>query len=311
MNLRSALLTFRIQRFEVVIVAGAAILSVLVSAVVIGLFTAGGYDRCTTGDSPEISALCQSPIALWTYRIARLSVAIVPVFPVVAGLLAGGPIVARELESGTARLAWSLGPSRLRWFVQRAAPVLLLATAACLAIGVTADALIHLTNPSLDLANTFVGFRTRGFLVGVEGLLVASIALAFGALLGRIVPTILLTLVLTGVLAIAIDKVDREMLTSQASIADGDAYAWNDESLYLDSRLRFPDGSMLTYNEAIATHPEIEQGWDDSSGIRNVVLYVPGTRYREIEARDAAIVAGLAGVFILVGAATVVRRRPR
>ena len=46
------------------------------------------------------------------------------VFPVVAGLLAGGPIVARELESGTARLAWSLGPSRLRWFVQRAVPIL-------------------------------------------------------------------------------------------------------------------------------------------------------------------------------------------
>src|SRR5215211_7868457 len=172
MTLRGALLSFRIQRFEAVIIVGAAIASVVVSAAVIGLFTSGGFSRCLGDDAPTISVFCQSPGARWLSRIARVSLAVVPLFPVVAGLLAGGPIVARELEAGTARLAWSLGPSRLRWFVQRALPILAMAGFACLAIGLTAEALLHLLNPRLDLDNSFVGFRVRGPLLAVEGLLI-------------------------------------------------------------------------------------------------------------------------------------------
>ena len=41
-----------------------------------------------------------------------------------AGLFLGVPIVARELERGTARLAWSLAPSRMRWFLARMLPIL-------------------------------------------------------------------------------------------------------------------------------------------------------------------------------------------
>ena len=79
------------------------------------MYNAGGYARCVTDDPSVFGSTCFTGVYPWLNRIARLSVSIVPVFPLVAGLLAGGPIVARELESGTARLAWSLGPSRLRW----------------------------------------------------------------------------------------------------------------------------------------------------------------------------------------------------
>ena len=119
MTLRGALLSFRIQRFESTVVVMATLLSVGVSAIVMTLFYGGGYATCFGREEPVLSSLCQSAAAEWLHKIARVSLALVPIFPIIGGFLVGGPIVAKELETGTARLAWSLGPSRLRWFAGR------------------------------------------------------------------------------------------------------------------------------------------------------------------------------------------------
>jgi hypothetical protein len=311
MSLRGALLSFRIQRFETTVVVGAAILSVLVSLLVIWIFNASGYARCQNDDEVAYSALCQASLFPWLNRIARLSVGIVPVFPVVAGLLAGGPIVARELENGTARLAWSLGPSRLRWFAQRALPILLMVAVAALAIGWIAGSLTHLIAPSIDLDRSFAGFRARGLLVGVEAILVASIALAFGAILGRSVPTLVLSLILVGAIGLAVDKVERQMLTNEAEVADSNSYTSYESDLYIDSKLKLPDGTIATWEEAAAIHPEIQNGFDETSGITYVVLYIPGSRYHDVEAREALTLLVLAGGFAALAAVVVLRRRPR
>lgn len=309
MTVRSTFLTFKIQRFETTVVVGAAILSVLVSAAVIALFTSGGYARCATDEVLNSTSFCQASIGDWLNRIARLSTSIVPVFPVVAGLLLGGPIVARELESGTARLAWSLSPSRLRWFGQRVLPILAMALLAALAVGLTADALTHLLRPSVDLDASFVGFRSRGLLVAVQGLLVASIALAMGAILGRTVPTIVLGLVLVFAIGAAVDKVQRGVLTNEAVLGDDSGYS--DDNLYIDSRLRMPDGAIVTWDELSALYPQYANGWDETSRIQNVTLYIPGSRYHDVERREAFALGGLALLFVGIAAVAVVRRRPR
>ena len=311
MTLRGAFLSFRIQKFETTIVVGAAILSVAVSTLVIWLYNSPNFARCLVDDQSSFNSVGQTGIFPWLSKIARLSAGVVPIFPVVAGLLAGGPIVARELETGTARLAWSLGPSRLRWFVQRAAPVLLMVALAGLAIGLTAEALNHLIQPSVDLDQSFVAFRARGLLVAVQAILVASIALAFGSLLGRSIPTLVLSLILVGGIGIAVDKVERDLLTGEAEIANGNGYSYTDSNLFLDSRLKFPDGTVLTWQAASDLHPEIQNGWDESSGITDVVLFIPGSRYHEIERREAFALLALAAAFVALAAVTVVRRRPR
>ncbi len=311
MTLRSALLSFRIQRFESTIVIGAAILSVIVSLFVIGSYNASGFARCYTDEQLSLTAFCQTSLVTWLERIARLSIAIVPIFPVVAGLLCGGPIVAREIENGTARLAWSLGPSRLRWFVQRTVPILVMVTAAGLAVGLIAEGLTHLVAPTIDLDQSFAGFRARGPFVAAEAIFVTSVALALGAILGRAVPTFVLTLILVGGIGIAFDKVERIQLTGEAELASGNTYSFGDDTLYLENRLRFPDGTVLSWDEAYATHPEISNGWDESSGITDVTLYIPGERYHEIERREIAVLLVLAAAFAGLAALVVVRRRPR
>ena len=309
--LRGALLSFRIQRFETVVIVLATLASVVVSAAVVSAISAPAFDACRSGGDAAFSPVCQTGIFPWLARIARLSLAIVPVFPIVAGLLAGGPIVARELEAGTARLAWSLGPSRLRWFVQRATPILLLVLVAALAIGATADALAHVLFPNVDLDASFMSFRGRGLLVAVEAMLVAAVALAIGAVLGRAAPTLVLSLILVGGIGIAVDKVERVLLTNEAAVADGETYSWSSDDLYVDGRLRLADGTIATYDEAMALHPELQAGWDESSGIRNVVLYIPGSRYHDVERREAAALIVVAAALVGLAGVTVLRRRPR
>jgi hypothetical protein len=308
--LRSSVLTFKINRFESTVVVGAAVLSVAVSAAVIWLFTSGGYARCATDESLQLTTFCQASLGIWLERVARISSSMVPIFPVVAGLLVGGPVIAKELETGTARLAWSLSPSRLRWFAQRVLPLLVMVLGACLAVGLTADALTHLQLPTVDLDASFVSFRARGLLIGIEGLLVASIALALGAILGRTVPTLVLTLVLVFAIGTAVDKVEREVLTNEAVLGD-ENFSFNGDNLYIDGRLRMPDGAIVTWEQLGALYPQYTNGWDETSGIQNVTLYIPGSRYHDVERREAAALGGLAILFVGAATVAVVRRRPR
>jgi hypothetical protein len=310
LSLRSVVLTFRIHRFEMTVVIVATLLSVVVSAVVVTWLTTSGYRDCLSENGPTtFSSVCQSTLGLWMDRIARMSITIVPIFPFVAGLLIGTPLVGRELEGGTARLAWSLAPSRLRWFLQRAVPALALVVVAGLVIGTTADALLRALHPTLDLDQSFVGFRGRGLLVSVEALVVASIALAFGSILGRTVPTFVLALILAGAIGVAIDKVESQTLTNEALITS--EYQWDGGDLYLESRFRLTDGRVVTWQELLVIHPEIEtQGMTEEMG-RDVVLYIPGSRYHDIERREALVLVAIATLFAAVAAVAVVRRRPR
>jgi hypothetical protein len=309
MTLRAAFLTFRIHRFETTLVVGATLLSVLVSAIVTSWIRTAGYDRCLTEDVVSSTALCQVSIAGWLFRIVNLSRNLVPIFPIVAGLLVGGPIVARELESGTARLAWSLGPSRLRWFMQRALPTILLAAIVGLVIGLTADALLRASEPSLDIDRSFVGFRQRGLLIGIETLVVASIALAIGSILGRIVPTFILSLILASGVWLVVDKVETQLLTNEAQTTT--SFNWNGTDYFLTSRIQLPDGRIVTYEELFALHPELmDQGYS-SEQYPDVAFYIPGSRYHDIELRDAFALTGVAVLFLALAGGTVVRRRPR
>jgi len=308
MTLRSTILTFRIHRFEATLIAGATILSVLVSAGIIAWMSANGLARCLDGDTGALTGLCQGTLSVWVLRIGRLSISVVPIFPFAAGLLIGVPLIARELESGTARLAWSLGPSRIRWFAQRSLPILAMVAVAALLIGLTSDALYRTFQPGLDLDQSFVGFRQRGLLVGVEALLVASIAAFLGSVLGRFVPTFVLSLILAAGVGVAVDKVEGQLLTGEALAST--TFSWDGADLYLDNRFRLPDGTLVTWQELAAIHPEIQyQG--PSEDIANVTLYIPGSRYHDIEWREASVLLSIAGLFVAAAAVTVVRRRPR
>ncbi len=308
MILTATRLTYRINRFEIRAIVGATVLSAVVSAIVLTWLQRSGYVDCiNVFDTPSIACLQMMSVGAWMTKIASVSLRLVPVFSYMAGILLGGPLIARELDRGTARLAWSLGPSRIRWFAQRVVPILILVAGLSFAIGVVGERLVAIFAPDADLPNSFAGYGTRGVLIPTTALLVASIAIAVGALVGRTMPTLLLALMLSGASFAAIHVVNEKMMAAEAvPLAENSS---ND--LQLDSRFRLPDGRLVTYEALSVIDPSI----NDVNGLGPttypyVAIGIPGTRYREVEGREALVQLVVAAAFLGLGAFVVGRRRP-
>jgi hypothetical protein len=305
--LTAARLTYRINRFEIRAVLIATIASVAVSAIVIGWIRNSGYADCIESQE-AFSATCfeLQDIGSIATRVANMSQNLAGFFPILAGLLLGGPLIARELDRGTARLAWSLGPSRRRWYVQRVLPILVVVGVTAMTIGIVSDQLVALFAPGVDLTKSFVGFHTRGVLLATEALLIASVAVAVGAVIGRQVPTILLALVLGGMTLLAVAEVDSKLLAGETVRLTGEDQYGND-LIVGEGRFELPDGRLVTYDELTVIDPTImERGFD----YPYVQFGIPRERYREIETREALAQAALIVVFLGAGAVVVGRRRP-
>lgn len=120
---------------------------------------------------------------------------IMGLLPFVVGLIAGLPLIARELEDRTAQTAWWLNPSRGRWLRQRMAPVVLtlgIATgAAAVVASMVADDWLRWYGPE---QSRILG--THGLLVVVRAFAAFGVGLAAGAWLGRTFPAFLASVAL-------------------------------------------------------------------------------------------------------------------
>jgi hypothetical protein len=116
-------LQFRTQ--AVTAAAALAAFAVLLAATgphLASTYAADGLDSCH-GSS------CLSPASYFTGSLARspygvlflLSTGIILLAPAVIGLFWGAPLIARELETGTAALAWNQSVTRTRWLAVKLA----------------------------------------------------------------------------------------------------------------------------------------------------------------------------------------------
>ena len=110
-------LQFRTQAVTAAAVLAAfAVLLAATGPYLASLYAADGLDSCH-GSS------CLSPASYFTGSLVRspygvlflLSTGIILLAPAVIGLFWGAPLIARELETGTADLAWNQSVTRTRW----------------------------------------------------------------------------------------------------------------------------------------------------------------------------------------------------
>ncbi len=119
--------------------------------------------------------------------------------PALIGAFAGAPVLARELETGTFRYAWTQGFGRWRWTLGKLVPlaVVLAAAAGSLSVLLSWYYRPYLTTGNLflpeesPLANLFV---LRGIAFGAWTLIAFTIGALAGMLLRRVVPAIATTL---------------------------------------------------------------------------------------------------------------------
>lgn len=304
---------FRLHRFEL---GGFALLVTVVGAAAVGiagLLDATGYGAScgpVGGNPPACESMGREFYDLqssWVQPVQGLLIAV----PFIAGLLVGPPLVARELERGTARLAWSLSPSRLGWFLARMLPVLAAVFALAWLAGLALDRLVAATEPWTDPGLSFAAFGSRGVVFAARVTFVTAIGIAAGAVLGRTLPTVLVTAVLGWVAITGGSWVHGRWLATEAIVVEDGMGASLEGALWVDQRLRSPDGHVLSWDDAWAVMPPMVDGEDwPPAGWTSLSLVVPGDRYPFVQAREVAALGLATLAFLGVAAIAVTRRRP-
>jgi hypothetical protein len=115
--------------------------------------------------------------------------------PLLVGIIFGAPIVAREIETGTAPLSWALSGSRRRWLLGKVLAGVLLIVPLMLVVGLAADVFEAAQSPDLNIYASYVDYVSRGVIVVFWALAAFAGTFALGTLLGRTMPAVIVALV--------------------------------------------------------------------------------------------------------------------
>lgn len=307
-------LAYRLHRFELI---GFGLLLLVLASAAIGvawLLDATGYGQlCLAQDAglgmtPDCEARGREFFGYQQSLVPMVQGLLLAV-PFLLAALVGAPLVARELERGTSRLAWSLAPSRVHWFATRVVPAIVVVFMLALGAGLVLDRLTGAIAPGTDAARSFSFFGSRGIVLAARVVFVLALGICLGALVGRMLPALILTVVIGFVGIAGGSYVHARWLASEAVVNQTEAGSPGD--LFIDQRLRAPDGRLLTWSQLETEVPPPQDGSDwPPQGYTFVALVVPADRLPFVQARETAALAGASLVFLALGAAAVARRRP-
>jgi hypothetical protein len=193
---RMAWVTWRQHRPTLISVPG------VLGAVAVFLFIAGlkiHHDYAVlTACHPASSNACgnlNSTFNSTDWTMANTILIFMNLTPALIGAFAGAPVLARELETGTYRYAWTQGFGRERWTIAKLA---LLAIAVTAAAGAFSQVFTWFFRPFLAQENMTVlagtVFDTRGIVFAAWTLAAFAIGALAGMLIRRIVPAMAATL---------------------------------------------------------------------------------------------------------------------
>lgn len=163
--------------------------------------------------------------------------------PVLLGAFAGAPLLARELENGTFRFAWTQGAGRTRWTVSTLAlPAIILVAAT----GAFTAIFYWYLRPFLEDQQVSemlpLAFALLGVAFAAWALLAYSLSAFLGALFRRTLPAMAVTLVVYIALAMATAIAIRPHYATPVT-----ERGWNNGSAWVISQwVKAPDGHVLS-----------------------------------------------------------------
>jgi hypothetical protein len=176
---------------------------------------------------PANALACQNQLADFDTTdgpIAQTVATLLQVVPVLIGAFTGAPILARELETGTFRYAWTQGFGRRRWALAKLVILAVTVTAAAAAFSLMFSWYYQpLAADGYRNAFTTELFTLRWAVFGAWTLAAFAIGALAGMLIRRVVPAIAATLAVYAGLAVATGLYLREhymtpLLTSKPNV---------------------------------------------------------------------------------------------
>jgi hypothetical protein len=225
--------TWRQHRAEAAV--GALILAALAAAMVIVGSTA--RDRARALGLPACQAMRACPGALSAlhndFRLIPSVTAALIAVPLLAGMFWAAPLVSREYEAGTHRLAWTQSVSPLRWITIKIVLIFGVLATAALALGL-------LATWTLDPLTAAFGGRYNSTWYAIQGivpvaciLFALAVGVAASALIRRTIPAMAVTLV-----AYAATRIPIEFIRARFAPITTRAY-----TIPLSALLRNPGGA--------------------------------------------------------------------
>ena len=341
-------LTWRQFRTQAVVVAAGlsafAILLLVTGPHLVTLYRQSALGTCHSNCGGAAGSFLNALGQDTTYRLVYiLGAALVILLPAVIGLFWGAPLIARELETGSFRLAWNQSVTRERWLAVKLG---ILGLASMAAAGLISLILGWWASP-IDHAATLgsaAGFQIRFFpaLFGARGIApigYAAFAFALGVLVGlivrRTVPAMAITLAVFAAVQIVMPLAIRPHLITPvrdtaaltASAIQGLGMNGSGSQISVFAAAPNLPGAWIYSNEVVtasgstligsipqACQPQQGQGFQSCATalaqlhLKQVVVYQPADRYWTFQWLELGIFLTVA-VLLAWGCFWWVRRR--
>jgi hypothetical protein len=237
------------------------------------------------------------------------------VLPALAGVFIGAPLLARELEHGTHRFAWTQGVTRRRWLLSKTA---LLAAATVVAAALASALVMWWRSPFDTLAGRMSpsGFDVEGVVVPAYAIFALAIGVLAGLLFRRTVPAMTATLVVFVATRLLVTNVLRPHYESplhRTAVATDTGRQVGDW-LLSDTLVDAAGRQITAAREDLAVLHAQHAGIDPhaylvSVGWKRAISYQPAGRFWEFQLIEAGLFTALA-VAVVLGAVWLVRRTP-
>jgi ABC-2 family transporter protein len=254
------------------------------------------------------------------YDLANMSILLLPAL---VGIFWGAPLLARELETGTHRLAWNQSITRTRWLATKLAIV---GAAAAATVGLLTWAVTVWANRIDDATGERIApglYEARGIVPIGYALFAFALGVTLGMLIRRTVPAMAATLAIYVAVVVSMGEWIREHLVSVShsinplDVSSLEALMLGDgNEMTVIGSDNLPDAWVLS-NQTITSTGEVFTGpadpqycgvdagvseceaWVGSLGLRQELTYHPASNFWPLQWTETGIL--LAAALLLAG----------
>ncbi len=307
-------LTLRQHRLGFVFLGVGTVLLLAVAFGSVAWLEATGFSVCRQVDIPGVETWTEQQIFELQQR-CELGWSVMSVaggatmlganlLPLLAALLLAAPLVAVEVESTTAVLAWTLARGRLRWYLPRVAAVLVPVVVAGLLLAGTLDWLMRWFAPTYDPWASFDNVYQRGLILPARAAMVAGTGLLAGAVTGRQVPALVVGGCVAALVGMGAYAVDQDINRANAVRYDGPG--WQLDSVYVERAT----GREVPLDDTTAngTVWPGDPAWE--AVYQSITIGLPDSAAPGVIWRNVLVHAAAASALVAASAVVVSRRRP-
>jgi len=306
----------------IIATAGTAVVLTAGSLAVGSVMSAGGVATCireiATYSPPTVSAppkgqtpsespsgdttgpICTSAAeaALSTFQTwINVNTGIAIVVPLLVGMFIGAPLIAREVETGTIKLAWAQSLTPFAWFAWKSGAAIAVGVIVC-----TCCAAATLTAARLGAVpwsgSPWPGYDLTPILEAAYGLLAVVIGIGFSTVIGRSIPAIAASAALwSGLRAVLMILVRPNLMPPELArgmTAGSAGPNWFLSITYVDA-----SGHELSQDQVSSI---VGSGTLESHGISMAGLYQGPERFWAFQSIEAGIVIALACIVFAAAA---------